>query len=242
MSTRQPTDGWHSTADLSGREEPSGHPLSRSIQWGAGACLLLAGLLNGGAQYLGHLVIGDRSFSEQIRWGVDNPGLHGAEQMALLVSMMFLPLGVLALAHLARQRSPRLTAMAVLLALWGMWGFHNVVALGYTSGTIAPTVIGVSDAVLLNERLGDHPGAVAAALIPHLLGSSLGFLLLAIACLRVKHLPKVPLVLLIVFVLWDFLLPPIGPLEAHLLLVLAFGWLGLFVGLMPTRLWREGTY
>lgn len=221
-------------------------PLSRAAQLAVAASLLLAGLLNGGTQFVGHLVIGDRDFSDQIRWGAEHPVFHGVEQFALLASMLFLPIAVLGLAQVTRQRAPRLTAVGIVLTVWGFWGFHNVLALGYTAGTIAPSALGVDAAVRLNEAFLEHPGAVFGALVPHLLGSFLGLILLAAAGWRGRSLPRIPLVLLVAFLLWDFLLPPVGPLEAHLLLLVSFGWLGVHVARMSWQEWsgtaQAGTY
>jgi hypothetical protein len=43
--------------------------------------------------------------------------------------------------------------------------------------------------------------------------------------------------LLIGFLLWDFLLPPVGPLEAHVLLLISLAWLGVHVIRMPQSTW-----
>jgi hypothetical protein len=221
-------------------------PLSRAAQLAVAASLLLAGLLNGGTQFVGHLVVGDRDFSDQIRWGAEHPVFHGVEQFVLLTSMLFLPIAVLGLAQVTRHRAPRLTAVGIVLTVWGFWGFHNVLALGYTAGTIAPSALGVDSAVRLNESFLEHPGAVFGALVPHLLGSFLGLILLAIAGWRGRSLPRIPLVLLVAFLLWDFLLPPVGPLEAHLLLLVSFGWLAVHVARMSWQEWsgtaQPGTY
>lgn len=223
-------------------------PLSRAAQLAVAASLILGGLLNGGAQYVGHLVIGDEvgDFSDQIRWGADHPLVHGVEQLALLGSMLFLPIAVLGLAHVTRHRAPRLTAAGILLTMWGFWGFHNVLALGYAAGTIAPRALGVDAAVRLNEAFLEHPGSVMGALVPHLVGSFLGLVLLVMAGWRGSTLPRVPLARLLAFLLWDFLLPLVGPLEAHLLLLVSFGWLGVHVARMSWREWSgtgdRGTY
>lgn len=215
-------------------------PLSRTIQIGLGACLILAGLTNGLGQYVGELLMPELDdFSAQIRWGAEHPGLHGAEQALLLVSMMFLPLGFFGLAQVTRWAAPRLTAVGVALTAWGLWGFHNVVALGYAAGTVAPSAIGVDHAVELNEGYLDHVGTAVMALFPHLLGSFFGLLLVAGAGLRSRALPRVPLVLLMAFLVWDFLLPAFGPLEPHLLLTVSLVWLGVHVTRMAPEVWRN---
>ena len=117
---------------------PTTAPYSSLVRTAAGVCLVLAGLTNGLSQYVGHLVIGDLDFSEQIRWGADHPVFQRAEQSLLVVSALFLPLGLLGLAQVTRWRSRRLTLVAVPLFLSGMWGFHDVMTMGYVTGRSRP--------------------------------------------------------------------------------------------------------
>jgi hypothetical protein len=217
-------------------------PYSSAIRSALGACLVLAGLLNGGAQYLGELLSPDHDdFGDQIAWGADHPAIHQTEQFALVVSLLFLPLGLLGLAQVARWHAPRLTVAATLLTVWGMWGFTNVVALGYAAGSVGPDEIGVADSVALNEAFIDHAGVMAVALYPHLLGSFLGLVLLSVACWRSGVFPRPALALLVAFLVWDFTLPSAGPLEPHLLLMVALVWLGAHLVRMPARIWSGAT-
>jgi hypothetical protein len=216
-------------------------PLSRLARLTAGASLVLAGLSNGLSQYLTAALTDandGETFSDQIRWGVDHPVVHQTEQALLLASSLLLPIGVLGLAQVSRWRAPRITAVATALALWGLWGFHTVIALGYAAGSIAPGVIGVDPAVALNDGFGGHSGSVAFALLPHLVGSFLGLLLLVLACWRARSCPRTPLVLLSAFLIWDFMLPAYGALEPHLLLFVALAWLGVHMVLMGDEAWQ----
>jgi hypothetical protein len=215
-------------------------PFSRALRIAAGICLIAAGLLNGLPQALLTALTGDLSFGAQIAWSADHPGLHAAEQTALLAGSLVMPLGLLGLAHVCRFGAPVLTAVATPLVVWGMWGFGNVLAMGYVAGTVAPAALSVGDAVRLNEALGSHPGVVATALLPHLVGSLLGLLLLATAAWRSGAFPRAALVLLAGFLVWDFALAPIGPVDAHLLLVGAFTWLGVRLLRLPDEVWRGG--
>jgi hypothetical protein len=213
-------------------------PYARAIQVGAGLCLVLAGLLNGLTQYLTELLTPDMEFSEQIAWGATHELAHRTEQTLLVVSALFLPLGLLGLAQATRWSAPRLTLWAVPLMLWGMWGFHNVLAMGYVAGTVSPTVLPVSDAVELNDALPGDVGVVITALVPHLAGSFFGILLLAIAAWRCGLFSRIACALVIVFLVWDFLLPAYGPLEPHLLLAVGFTWLGVSIVRLPASRWR----
>lgn len=215
-------------------------PLSRAVQLGVGTSLIVAGLTNGLSQYLGALALPElEDFSAQIRWGADHPEVHVTEQTALLASMLVLPLAFLGLAQLTRWAAPRMTAVGVVLTLWGLWGFHNIVALGYGAGTVAPSAIGVDNAVELNDAYVAHVGTAVTALFPHLFGTFFGLLLLAGAGLKGRSLPRVPLVLLMVFLVWDFLLPSFGVLEPHLLLAVALVWLGIHVVRLAPEIWRK---
>ena len=216
-------------------------PLSRLARLTAGVSLVLAGLTNGLSQYLTATLTeanNGETFSDQIRWGVHHPAVHQTEQALLLVSSLLLPIGVLGLAQVSRWRAPRITAVATALALWGLWGFHTVIALGYAAGSIAPGVIGVDQAVALNDGFLGHSGSVAFALLPHLVGSFLGLLLLVLACWRARSCPRTPLVLLSAFLVWDFLLPAYGALEPHLLLFAALAWIGVHMMLMSDEAWH----
>ena len=228
-----------STVDFT---EPGRAPLSRAIQIIVGVSLVAAGITNGLAQYVGELLMpAHDDFTDQIRWGAEHPTLHVAEQTALMVSMLVLPIGLLGLAQLTRWGAPRLTAAAAVLFVWGMWGFHNVVALGYAAGAVGPDAIGVKAAATLNEAYLGHVGTMVLALFPHLLGSFVGLLLLAVAGWRGRTLPRIPLALLVAFLVWDFGLPSAAPFEPHVLLAIALGWLGVHVIRLPQSRWHGRT-
>ena len=212
-------------------------PYSRALQLAAGVCLVLAAVTNGLSQYVGELVTGGGDFSEQIRWGAEHVAFHRTEQILLVVSALFMPLGLLGVAQVTRWTASRVTLVAVPLLLWGMWGFHNVLAMGFVSGTVTPHVLSVDDAVKLNDGLVSDPGVVVTALLPHLFGTFFGVLLLMVAAWRSGAFPKVPCALVIAFLVWDFLLPTWGLLEPHLLLFVGWTWLGVALLRLPHTRW-----
>ena len=213
-------------------------PFSRPLRITAGLCLIVAALLNGLPQALLTIVTGELSFSEQIAWGAQHPALHSVEQTALVVSSLVMPLGLLGIAHVCRFGAPVLTAIATPLVLWGMWGFGNVLGMGYIAGTVAASVLSVDDAVRLEEGLSGHPGVVVTALLPHLVGSFVGLVLLSVAAWRSRAFPRTAVVLLVAFLVWDFALAPAGRIDAHVLLVMAWTWLGVHLLRMPDDVWR----
>jgi hypothetical protein len=212
-------------------------PWSRSIQRVVGISLVLGGLLNGGLQYVDHLTAGDGERRELIVYGMEHHAAQQAVWFGVMQSSLFLLIGFLGLAQVTRWHAPRLTAAAALLTVWGMWGFGNVLAGTYVAQVVTPDLFGADDAVTLIEDgyLQDW-GMIAGSLAPHLIGSFFGVLLLAIACWR-SGFPRVPVVLLVVFLLWDFMLTPVGILEPHLVLLVALVWLGVGVLRLPHARW-----
>lgn len=212
-------------------------PLSRSIQRAVAGSLVLAGLLNGGLQYVDHLTAGDGEQRELIAWGLEHHAFRQAVWFGVMLSSIFLLIGFLGLAQVTRWHTPRLTVAATVLTVSGMWGFGNVLAGTYVAQVVAADVFGLDDAVkLIDEGYLKDWGMIAGSLAPHLIGSFFGVLLLSIACLR-SGFPQAPAVILIVFLVWDFALSPIGILEPHLLLLVALGWLGVTVARMPQTQW-----
>ena len=217
--------------------EPTAPPYFRALRRAAGACLILGGFLNGLPQFVMSFLAPDLVFSEAIRWGADHPAFRW-EQTALMASSLFMPLGLLGVAHVTRFRAPRWTVVALPLVLWGMWGFTNVLAMSYVAGTVAPAALSVDQAVALNEGYGSDPGAVGMALVPHLVGSFLGLLLLAVAVWRSRAFPRATAVLLVAFLVWDFVLGSALPVDSGILLVIAWGWMGVHLLRMGDDEWR----
>lgn len=217
---------------------PTAAPYSSLVRKTAAACLVLAALTNGLSQYVAHLVAGDRDWVDYLRWGAENLAFLRTEQLTLMVSALFMPLGLLGLAQVTRWSAPRLTLVGTPLMLWGMWGFHNILAGGYLFGAAAIDVLGIEQTVAYNEGLMTDPGAGLVALLPHLVGSFLGVLLLTIAAWRSGCFPRAACALVVAFLVWDFFLVPVGPLEAHLLLAVGWTWLGVALWRMPDPVWR----
>ena len=155
----------------------------------------MAGLLNGGLQYVDHLLVGGGGKRDQLAWGLEHHALDQALWFGVMLSSIFLLMGFLGLAQVTRWHTPRLTVAATLLTIWGMWGFGNVLAGTYVAQVVTPTLFGLDAAVkLINEGYLKDPGMIAGSLAPHLIGSFCGVLLLSIACLR-SGFPRVPAVL-----------------------------------------------
>jgi hypothetical protein len=219
---------------------PPAPPYSRQIRVAAGACLVLGGLTNGLVQYVQHLVVPEGTVAEEVRWGLDHSLYLHAEQTLVVLSALFMPLALLGVAQVTRWRSPRLTVVALPLLLWGMWGFHNILSTDYLVRTVAPGVIPTSAVAALDDVLVSDTGLLVTALLPHLVGSLFGALLLSVAAWRSGAFSRVACGFVIAFLAWDFFVPPVGPFEAHLLLTVGWVWWGIDLIRMPHRLWAGG--
>lgn len=222
------------------RESPGAvaPPFARAIRVTAGASLALAGMLNGVPQYVTYLMGKTTNrFADHVAWAEAHPAAAAAEQYALLGSMLFVTLGILGLAQVCRWRSPRLTAAGTVLAVWGMWGFHTILAVGFLLSTMAAEAPEATRAFAAAVDADPPIAALLAALGPHMVGSFLGLLLLGIGWLR-SGFPPAPAILLFAFLAWDFLWVPYGPIEPHLLLVAAWVWMGVLIMRMPDAVWR----
>ena len=151
-------------------------------------------------------------FSAQILWGADHPWVHVTEQTTLLSQHAGAAAGsdrVGAGHPMGGAAADRGRARA---DSWGMWGFHTVVALGYAAG-------------VRSERPRDRGGGRAQRRLPRPLhrssplslpiwwGRSSDSSSSPLAGFRGRSLPRAPLLLLIAFLVWDFLLPTVGPLS-----------------------------
>lgn len=85
----------------------------------------------------------------------------------------------------------------------------------------------------VRQRAGHGYVAGTVALVLHLIGSFLGLLLLRVAAWRSRAFPRPAAGLLVGFLVWDLLLPPLGPVDAPVLLVLSRVWRGLHVLRVP---------
>jgi hypothetical protein len=95
---------------------------------------------------------------------------------------------------------------------WGAahWGWYQTGQSAMLLSTPVPadwlprTCAGVAVGYSTATAGSNHAGPLIFGLIPHVIGSFFGMLLLSIACWRPGTFPKPPLVLLIVFLLWEF--------------------------------------
>ena len=121
---------------------------------------------------------------------------------------------------------------------WGMSGQVFSETATYASQVVAAEVFGSTEAerLIVDGYLHD-PGMIAVVLVPVIAGMFFGVILLAVALWR-SGFPRVPVVMLALWPLWDFFGPsPLGPFTTELFLLVAGVWLGVVVARMPHARW-----
>lgn len=213
-------------------------PFSRSIQFIVAASLAAGALLNALPQYVESLLAGDLEREDQIAWGLAHQGFYRLEWLAAMIGSVLLLIGWLGLWQITRWRTPRLTAIGAVVLTWGMTGQIFSDTATYNAQVVAADVFGAADAerLVVDGYLRD-PGMIAGVLVPVIAGMFFGVLLLAMALWR-SAFPRVPVVLLALWPLWDFFGPsPLGPFTTDLLLLVAGIWLALAVARLPRSRW-----
>ena len=224
-----------SNTDRAGRTAP----LSRAVQLTVAACLTAGGLFTGGLQYLEYAIAGDLERKEQIAWGLRHHTFYRIEWLGGMIGSLLLLIGFLGLWQITRWHASRLSAIGAVVLTWGMSGqiFSDVAT--YTAQVVVAGVSGSGSAEhLITAGYLKEPGMIAGVLLPVVAGMFFGVLLLAAALWR-SGLAKLPIVLLALWPLWDFLGPsPIGPFSTDLLIVGAAVGLGWVVARLPVESWR----
>lgn len=214
-------------------------PLSRAVQMTVAACLTAGGLFTGGLQYLEYAMAGDLERTQQIAWGLSHHAFYRIEWLGGMIGSLLLLIGFLGLWQITRWHTPRLTAIGAVVLTWGMSGqlFSDVAT--YIAQVVVADVSGPGSAEhLITAGYLKEPGMIAGVLLPVIAGMFFGVLLLAAAMWR-SGLPKLPIVLLALWPLWDFFGPsPIGPFSTDLLIVGAAVGLGWVVARLPVERWR----
>jgi hypothetical protein len=213
-------------------------PFSRPIRLTVAFCLAAAAVLSAVPQYVEHLLTGDIEREDQIAWGIAHHDFYRVEWLAAMLGSVLLLIGFLGLWQITRWSTPKLTVIGAIVLTWGMSGQIFSETATYTSQVVAAEVFGSADAdrLIAVGYLRD-PGMIAGVLVPVIAGMFLGVILLAVALWR-SAFPRVPVVMLALWPLWDFFGPsPLGPFTTDLFLLVAGVWLGVVVARLPHARW-----
>jgi hypothetical protein len=161
-----------------------------------------------------------------------------ANLLFLLTEALLLP-AILAVLHLLRDRSAILGHLGAGLGLLGVLG--HTAFIGY-SAVQAPLVQSLTDTAQL-QTVGQRAMAspfFAITLLTFLLGTYLGFILLAVGLWRSRIVAPWAALLLVLPVVTDMAAPPhISLILTNLLLLLSLGWIGLHVLRMSDAEWDQ---
>ena len=205
--------------------EPAAGTRRRFVPFGAtfAAVTLVAGAAGNTAQAVLTQVLGGRpeTIEEQVALAAESPGLVTAMSVSGLVALPFMVLGFVAASHLLARRARRTGRAAGTLLVLGMWGFLGLQLSGLIQiRALLAGEAGLAAATWMQELQSDTLLGVLFAL-PFFAGTVLGMLVLTIGLLvRGAGVPRwIPGVWL-AFIVLDFTIGAVGPVDPHWLYLL----------------------
>ena len=187
------------------------------------ATTLVLGAAGNTAQAILTQVMGGRpeTIEEQVVLAAASPALVTAMSVTGTVALPFMALGFVAAAHLLARRAPRTGRSAGTLLVLGMWGFLALQLTGLLQiRALLDREAGLAAATWLNNLQSDPLLGVLFAL-PFLAGTVLGMLALTVGLLvKGAGVPRYIPGMWLVFIVWDFTIGAVGPVDPHWLYLL----------------------
>ena len=231
-----------STIDVRPADTSGPGTVRRPAPWGAG--LAIAGLVIGAAGNTAQAVLGqfvDRpeKVADQIVLANEHPTLVTAMCVAGTVAVPFMAVGFLSAARFLRGTMRRTGTVAAVLLMLGMWGFMAVqtselvqlaAMLDPEGGAAARYLDGMDSSVLLGVLFG----------APFMIGCFFGLITLSIGLLvKGAGVPRWIPASWLAFILLDFLVGSVGPVDPHWLYLLGAVGLAVHLGRDGGRAWRN---
>ena len=151
--------------------------------------------------------------SDQLRLVAENAPLYGTRAVLGTLAVPFMVIAFLGAARLLATRAPRTGAAAGTLLAAGMWGFVGVHVLGLLQLPASRGDIPAAAAVL--EGVQSSPVLAGLFLLPFLAGTVLGMLVLTGGLLRTGAVPRWIPATWLAFLLLDFSVGAVGPVDPH---------------------------
>jgi hypothetical protein len=200
----------------------------RTVPFGRKAAV--AGLVVGSVLNLAEALLaqalGDKPESSEERLQViaENTTLYGVRTVVGTLAVPFLLLALLSAARLLAPRARRTAGAAAALVTAGMWGFLGLHLLMLNDIALATGGDLAGDAAVL-DRLQENPWVGVLVILPFLVGTALGLLLLVVGLLRTGAVARwIPAVWGLFLVLDFGVQSGVGPVDPHWLFVAgAFG-------------------
>ncbi|WP_448614436.1 hypothetical protein [Modestobacter sp. URMC 112] len=151
--------------------------------------------------------------ADQLRLVAENAPLYGTRAVLGTLAVPFMLIGFLAAARVLAGRAPRAGAAAGTLLAAGMWGFVGIHVLGLLQLPASRGDVPAAAAVL--EGAQSSPVLACLFLLPFLAGTVLGMLVLTGGLLRTRAVPRWIPATWLVFLLLDFTVGAVGPVDPH---------------------------
>lgn len=194
------------------------HPTRRGSRVGArlGAAALVIGAAGNTAQAVLSQVLGERpdDIEGQLAMAQQHPVLLTAMSVVGLVAVPFMAVGFLATAQELGRRARRTAALAAGLLTVGMWGFLGIQVAQLIQVRALLADAGTPAARALGDMGGD-PVLGALFGLPFFAGCVLGMLTLTVALLVRGGVPRWIPAAWLVFIVWDFTVGRVGPIDPH---------------------------
>lgn len=196
---------------------------------GAGGNTLQAvlGQLNGGRP---------SEFADQVVWADQHTAQFVAICLAGTLAVPFMAIGFLAACRLLARRARRTAVVAGVLLMLGMWGFQVIQAAELIQLAAILDTGGYAAAEWMHG-LSEQPLLIVFG-APFMVGTPIGMLVLIAAALITGALPRWISACWLAFILLDFSIGAVGPIDPHWLYLA--GAIGLAAHLMRDggRVWR----
>ena len=186
------------------------------IGWRLGAVALVLGAAGNTAQAVMSQILGDRpeTIAGQVALANEHPTLLTAITVVGTLAVPFMAVGFLAAAQELRSRARRTGQAAGSLLVLGMWGFVGIQIAGVLSTIALRDPDGRAAATFL-DGLGENPLLGVLFGLPFLIGCVVGMLTLTIGLLVKGGVPRWIPGLWLLFIVWDFTIGAVGPVDPH---------------------------
>jgi hypothetical protein len=152
--------------------------------------------------------------ADQLRLVAENAGLFGTRAVLGTLAVPFMVVAFLAAARLLALRARRTAFAAGTLLVTGMWGFLGMHVLGLQQ-LPASTLEDPAAAAAVLDTAQSSPVLAALFLVPFLAGCVLGLVLLTVGMLRTGVVARWIPATWLAFVLLDFSVGSVGPVDPH---------------------------
>ena len=176
---------------------------------------MVGATLNTAEAVLGQLLPAKpESVAEQVRLVGEHTALFGTRAVVGTLAVPLMAVAFLAVAQRLGVRAPRTGALAAVALLAGMWGFTGIHLVGLLQLPAASLADPAAGAALL-EAAQQDPVLGLLFMAPFLLGCTVGMLALGVGLLRAGVGPRWVAVAWLVFIVLDFSVGAVGPVDPH---------------------------